>query len=345
MKILFAGGGSLGPVTPLLATAHALKKLDASVEFVWAGTPDGPERELVNAEDISFYAIPIAKFPRYPDVRWLTFPWDAYRAARSAKILIEKEKPDAVVSVGGFTAVPVIRAAAKRGIPCFIHQLDVTPTWSNRAVEKLCVSRTSSFKIPGYEVLPTPTRFQSVGARHALPLHGRRPTVLIMGGGQGARALNEAVAAKLNRWVQKANIIHIAGKGKAEGLEDREGYSVHELLNAEGMKRAYAAADLVITRAGIGSLSEIASLKKAAMVVPIPNSHQEANALAFDQAHAAMYVRQDQDEFADILIQQAFALLDDAPRREAMGERAHAFFPTDDGTAFALKIKNATTVV
>jgi len=339
MKILFAGGGSLGPVTPLLATAHAFKKLDPSASFVWAGTPEGPERQLVEAEGIPFYPIPVAKFPRYPSVRWITFPFDVLRAARAAKQILEKEKPAAIVSVGGFTAVPVIRAAAKLGIPCFIHQLDVKPTWSNRAVEKWCKSRTASFKIPGYELLPTPTRFQLDDLGVIAPK--KRPLVLVMGGGQGAQALNQAMAAKLDRWLQKTDIIHIAGKGKTAGLEDCEGYSVHELLNVDGMKRAYAAADLIITRAGIGSLSEIASLKKASIIVPIPSSHQEANAIAFNSAKAGLYIKQDQEEFADILFQQAMKLLEDADRRAQMGEKAHAFFPTDDGTALAEKIKNA----
>ena len=115
---------------------------------------------------------------------------------------------------------------------------------------------------------------------------------------------------------------------------------MHELLNADGMKRAYAAADLIITRAGIGSLSEIASLKKAAIIVPIPHSHQVENALVFDKAKAGLYIRQDQPDFADILLQQASALLDEPARREAMGEKAHAFFPTDDGTSLAKKIKD-----
>ena len=338
MKILFAGGGSLGPVTPLLATMKAFKRLEPSATFVWAGTPDGPERELVEAEGISFTAIPIAKFPRYPDIRWMTFPFDVCRAAQKAKQLIEKEKPDAVVSVGGFTAVPVIRAAAKRRIPCLIHQLDVLPTLSNRLVEGLCVSRTSSFKIKGYDLLPTPTRFQPKD----IGMHtSSRPTILVMGGGQGAQALNEAISSRLDRWLEKADIIHIAGKGKTANLPDHEGYSVHQLLNADGMKRAYAAADIIITRAGIGSLSEIASLKKAALIVPIPGTHQEANGIAFNGAKAGLYVRQDQDEFADILFQQAMKLLDDPERRQEMGENAHAFFPTDDGTALAKKIKSA----
>jgi UDP-N-acetylglucosamine--N-acetylmuramyl-(pentapeptide) pyrophosphoryl-undecaprenol N-acetylglucosamine transferase len=339
MNILFAGGGSLGPVTPLLATAAALQRLDPSVELFWAGTPDGPERALVEAQGIKFYPIPVAKLPRYFDIRWLTFPFDSMKASRIAHHVIHEVHPDAVVSVGGFTAVPIIRAAAKHGIPCLIHQLDMTPTLSNRAVERMCISKTSSFKTAGYEQLPTPTRFQlqDIGMHAPNP----KPVVLVMGGGQGAQALNDALASKLDRWLEKAAVIHIAGIGKLPAETNRDGYSVHELLDAEGMRRAYAAADVVVTRAGIGSLSEIAALKKTAIIVPIPKSHQVANALAFDQAKAGLYLKQDQEDFADILFQQAMALLADASRREAMGEAAHAFFPTDDGSALARKIKSA----
>jgi UDP-N-acetylglucosamine--N-acetylmuramyl-(pentapeptide) pyrophosphoryl-undecaprenol N-acetylglucosamine transferase len=339
MKILFAGGGSLGPVTPLLATAAALKRLDPSVELAWAGTPDGPERALVEAQGIAFTAIPVAKFPRYPDLRWITFPFDAWRASSAAHRLVHDTHPDAVASVGGFTAVPIIRAAAKHGIPCLIHQLDVVTTLSNRAVERLCVSKTSSFDHKGFEKLPTPTRFSLSDLGQRAP--NTKPVVLVMGGGQGAQALNEAVVSKLDRWLERANIIHVTGKGKMSDVPEREGYSAHELLDAEGMRRAYAVADVIVTRAGIGSLSEVAALKKAAIIVPIPQSHQVANALAFSDAKAGLYVKQDQEDFADILFQQAKALLDDPARREKMGETVHAFFPTDDGTAFAEKIKRA----
>jgi UDP-N-acetylglucosamine--N-acetylmuramyl-(pentapeptide) pyrophosphoryl-undecaprenol N-acetylglucosamine transferase len=312
MNILFAGGGSLGPVTPLLATAKALKRRDSSMRFFWAGTPDGPERALVEAEGIEFHPVPVAKLPRYPDWRWLTFPYDMLNASGVARDVLRRTKPDAVVSVGGFTSVPVIRAAAKAGIPCFIHQLDANISWSNAAVAHLCVSKTSSFKREGYDLIPTPTRFSSPlsppqdeeGKRRG----GARPTVLIMGGGQGAKALNEALLEKLDRWLEKVDVIHVAGKGKTDSKQ-AAGYLAHELLDANGMMQAYASADVVVTRAGIGALSEIAALKKASIIVPIPGSHQEENALAFDDANAGVYVRQDQDDFSDILFQQTMEVI------------------------------------
>lgn len=344
MKILFAGGGSLGPVTPLLAVARALRHLTKHVSFVWAGTPHGPERELAVAEGMEFFEIPVAKWPRYPDRRWMTFLWDVQVASQKSKVMIEKTMPDAVVSVGGFTAVPVIRAASKRGIPCFIHQLDVVPTWSNRLIERRCASRTSSFIQKGYDRFPTPVRFQpsDMPSREAgvssFGLDSARPVTLVFGGGQGAKALNEAIHVRLEAWLKNTQLIHVTGRNKMEGIESRSGYVVRELLDAEAMRNAYAAADVVVTRAGIGALSEIASLSKAAVVVPIPQSHQVANAMAFASAQAALFVTQTQPSFAEILRQQTVDLLADADRARKMGEAAHTFFETDDGTALALRI-------
>ncbi|MCC6563720.1 glycosyltransferase [Candidatus Uhrbacteria bacterium] len=344
MTILFAGGGSLGPVTPMLAVAHALKRLAPDAEFAWAGTPNGPEREITGKEGIQFYSIPVAKLPRYPDQRWATFPFDMLQASRAARRIIKQVKPDAVLSVGGFTAVPVIRAAARQEIPCFIHQLDVATTLSNKLVASKCVSKTSSFKREGYELLPTPTRFQAADAPSreaavsAFGLDATRPVVFVMGGGQGAKALNEAIAKRLDAWLGRTQMIHATGRGKMDDLMPRDGYAVSELLDAEAMRHAYAAADLVITRAGIGALSEIAALSKPSMIVPIPKSHQVENAKAFSAAKAGLFVTQEQVDFDEILFQQAVGLLGDEARCRAMGEAAHAFFPTDDGTALAQRI-------
>lgn len=344
MTILFSGGGSLGPVTPLLAVARALKRLAPGLKFVWAGTPDGPERALVQAEGIAFHAIPVAKLPRYPDTRWLTFPYDMARAWGVSNKLIEEVRPDAVLSVGGFTAVPVIRSAASHGIPCLVHQLDLRGTWSNKLVAKKCVSRTSSFDQPGYERLATPTRLvvedlpmREVAAA-SFGLEADEPTVLILGGGQGALAINQAFSKKKDAWLKKFQVIHSTGKGKLAGAKSAKGYYVAEQFDADEMARAYAAADLVITRAGIGTLSECASLSKPAIIVPIPGSHQVENAKAFSSAKAGLFVAQDQVEFEDILLQQATDLLEDESRRQIMGMTAHNYFPTDDGTALAERV-------
>ncbi len=353
MIILFAGGGSLGPVTPLMATAGALRHRLFDVTFAWAGTPNGPECVFAEAEGMDFYPVPAAKWPRYPDVRWLTFPRDAWRAARTAERIVDRVRPDVVVSAGGFTAVPIIRAASAKGIPCLIHQLDKAPTLSNRLVAKRCASVTTSFSYdrPPFgsvrtERIPTPTRFRPGDAPsreeavRTFGLDPARPVTLVTGGGQGATALNTAVYDGMDKWRKKTQLIHVCGRGKMERLEPREDYLVRELLDAESMRLAYAASDVVVTRAGMGALSEIASLSKAAVVVPIPKSHQVENIRAFSSAKAALYVAQDQPDFAEILFQQATDLLADTDRRTALGNAAHAFLSTDDGTALADRVIN-----
>lgn len=343
MKIAFAGGGSLGPVTPLLAVAKAIvrrKTKDDKIEFIWFGTPDGPEREIVEAAGMRFYPITVAKLPRYPDMRWLTFPFDLYKARLQAREILKKEMPNIVASVGGFTAVPVMREASRLAIPCAIHQLDVVMSWSNKAVEHLCSVRTTSFARDGYEQIPTPSRFAGVDSRfrgNDLGMSGNdkeRKTILIVGGGTGASALNEAIAERLSEWVALAEIVHVTGKGKRGGLTDSQGYRVHEFLDESGMKHALQEADVVISRAGIGSLTDIASCSKAAILVPIPSNQQEENAKWFEETGVVRVVRQG-DGFSGRLLEAAKEMLFDP---EYYGDMVHAFFETDDGSALAERI-------
>jgi len=125
MKIIFTGGGTMGPVTPLLAVWEAWHVTDPNVEALWIGTKYGPERSTVEAEGIPFIAIPVARFPRYISFEWLTFPfhflWAFYKSVR----IIQHQKPNLIASAGGFTAVPVIFAAKLFGVKIWVHQQDV----------------------------------------------------------------------------------------------------------------------------------------------------------------------------------------------------------------------------
>lgn len=354
MKIVFVGGGSLGPVTPLLATAKALKKQLHHIECAWIGTPHGPERALVEAESIPFFSLPVLKWPRYVSLSWVSFPWRFWLVRRETKRLLHTLRPEAVVSAGGFTATPVIQGAAKMGVPCFAHQLDLEPGLSNRLVARLCVSVTTSFEYATRpfgdrvcdEPLPTPVRYRLKDspsrsrAARAFGFDPHAPIVLVYGGGQGAQVLNDALESRLQEWLAFTQVLHLTGHGKADHLKTRErrGYVVRSLLNDREMELAHAAADVEIVRGGIGGLSEIAALKKAAIIVPIPESHQEANARAFEEQGAALVFDQRHATFAEDLLSAARLLLHDRKEREAMGERAHRFFSTGDGTAFAKRI-------
>lgn len=353
MKIVFVGGGSLGPVTPLLALGRALHRRDTRIEFAWIGTPQGPERALVEAAGMSFHALSVAKWPRYPSFQWLTFPFRALHARLEAGRLIRRLMPSAVVSMGGFTALPIVRAAAYKGIPCFTHQLDLEPGLTNRLIAQNCVSVTTSFEYEqrpfgeriNDEPAPTPVRYErhhqparTAAARH-FGLDPDAHTILVYGGGQGAQALNESIQRTLKSWLTWTQVLHVTGPGKSNHrFEVGRGYIQRELLNERDMSFAHALADLEIIRGGIGALSEVAALEKAAIVVPMPGSHQEANAHAFEEQGAIVRVDQDSATFDVDLFAAAKLLLQDAAERQAMGKRAHHFFPTDDGRALADRV-------
>jgi len=348
MKIVFTGGGTLGPVTPLLATAKAIQKTAPQAEFVWYGTPNGPEQFTVKEAGIPFRSISVAKIPRYFSFRLFRFPFDYARARMQAGKFLREDQPDLIVSAGGFTAVPVMRAGFSRHIPCAIHQLDKIPGLSNKMVAKICTLVTTSFPYQtppfGVEVktvaIATPVRFSvkqlpmRENAAKKFGLDPQKLIVLLVGGGTGAQALNEAVWMHLEELLKTTQIIHITGQGKGNGLH-LEGYAQRDLLGAEEMLQAYAAANMVLSRAGMGAISELAALKKPTILIPIPHSHQEVNAKTLAETRACILLDQSDADFSDLLLQTGKDLLADEGARTKMGERLHSIFPTDDGTQLA----------
>lgn len=367
MKILFSGGGTMGPVTPLLAVLRRMKEMDPSPGYAWAGTPDGPERDAVKQERVRFYEIPVAKIPRFVSPAWITFPFQYASARRVAKDILKKEKPNLVVSAGGFTSVPLFHEASRVGIPCATHQLDYVPGLSNKMMARWCSVITSSFpyrtdpfRHPLFptptERVPTPCRFArtssdvSAGVRPGrtnsvkrkkdacvkLGLDPDANILFVFGGGTGASAVNEAIL-KIKKDLTapsestRTQILHLTGKGRGESGRE-SGYRAYPFFDENRMHDAYLAADLVVCRAGMGALSELACLKKAAILVPIPNSHQEKNAAAMPYP-----VVEQGNGFENRLLKKIREWMADAEKRERIGNAAHEALPTDDGAALAEK--------
>ncbi|MFA5935235.1 MAG: glycosyltransferase [Patescibacteria group bacterium] len=343
MTILFTGGGTMGPVTPLLAVLRRIRTKKPDVRFAWAGTPDGPERSVIEAEGVHFYPVPVAKLSRHPSFSWFTWPIQYARAILVARKILNREQPDLVVSAGGFTAVPVMSMAGHWNIRCAIHQLDAEPGLSNVTVAKHCEIITTSFH---YDLPPfrgktatpvaTPTRFAGIEmpsreeAAAAFDLDSTKPILFFLGGGTGAVALNQAVWDLEKELLEQTQIIHATGRGKSIGHLSRSGYVIREFLSEEKIKYAYAAADLVISRAGIGAISDLAALSKPAIFVPIPDSHQEINVMRLPVA-----VVEQGAGFEERLHERITSFLGDAGARETLGKKLHLAFPTDDGTALA----------
>lgn len=335
----------MGPVTPLIAVARQMKKMRPEIEFAWAGTPDGPERPVIEAEGIAFYPVPVAKLPRHLSIRWLTWPFAYLAAGIAARRIIKDTKPSLVASVGGFTAVPVMRAARAKAIPCAIHQLDAEPGLSNKAVASFATLVTTSFAydVPPFknvtaERVATPTRFAGVtvpmreAAAASFGLRPEKPIIFVVGGGTGATTLNEAVWKVKEELIQDAEIIHATGKGKANVAVTEAGYVMREFLDEKEILNAYAAADLVVSRAGIGGISDIACLSRPALFIPIPNNQQTLNVAKLPCA----YIEQGEG-FSGRLKDRILSFMRDKEAREALGPKLHEAFPTDDGSALAEK--------
>lgn len=350
MKIAFVGGGTLGPVTPLLAVYARLKEHHPDLEVVWFGTPNGPERTIMAAKRIPFIVIPAAKWPRHLSLEQALFPFRYLQALHVARRALKLHRPDLIVTVGGFTAVPVIRAAARFGIPCVAHQLDRLPGLTNRFLADRCARVTTSFAYarPPFgsrvktEQIATPVQFSlnhlpaRSQALRQLGLVVDRPVVFVMGGGTGALALNELVTRSWQNWRKRGwQIIHLTGTGKEGTFIADAGVIQKPLCLPDEMRILYAAADVLVCRAGMGTISEAVSLRKPMILVPIPASQQEANTKPFADAEAAIVLAQTDPAFDQWVEKAIQRFLRDAPFTRLTVDHATKVLPTDEGEAFA----------
>lgn len=316
MKIVMVGGGTGGTVTPLLAVAQEVRLRQPDAEVVFYGTKHGPERGLAEAAGWPFITIPAGKLRRYAHWKNFSDPFLVLAGFFKAYSRLRQWQPDAVFSAGSFVAVPVVWAAKLLGIPTLVHQQDVVPSLANKlvtgAATRITVTFENSLKdFPKDKTVWTgnPIREEllhgdRVQARSVFGLRDSLPTVLVFGGGTGAAKINELMAGASYRLVQSAQVIHLFGRHKVLFTFKHENYHTFEFLTQD-MKEAYAAADIVVCRAGLNALTELAALGKPAILIPIPGTHQEANAQLFKRMNAAVVLDQlsiDSDFVANVIM-------------------------------------------
>lgn len=344
--IALVGGGTMGPTAPLLALYKKLHERNPKDNFVWAGTPQGPEKQPVEELGIPFVSIPVAKLPRYFSMALFTSPLDYLKARRAARAFVDHWKPDVVIGAGGFTQVPIIRYASKKGIPCLIHQLDFVPSLSNLSVAKKCklITTTFIYHYKKFSVktdeapIATPNRFagrslpEKSSAAAYFGLQSSKPVILLVGGGTGSRTLNKVMEDNLPQWLGKTQVIHITGKNRGGDIAERAGYVRRDFLNQHDMFMAYAAADIVISRGGMGAVTDLAALSKPSILVPMPHSHQEKNT-----RHLGLSVIEikESSNFNHDLYRAAAKLLRNPEERHRLSREVHQLIKTDDGTQWA----------
>ncbi len=296
-KIILTGGGTAGHVTPNIALLPALKNAGYEVEYI--GSYNGIEKELMEKEGVPYHGIDSGKLRRYFNWKNFSDPFRVIHGYFQAKKLMKKLKPDVVFSKGGFVSVPVVLAAKRRHIPAVLHESDMTPGLANkiaiRGAEKICCNFPETVKhLPsGKAVLSgTPIRKELLNgskekACEFTGLDGNKPILLIMGGSQGSVFVNNAVRGALDSLLSRYHIIHLCGKGKLdESLKDRKGYVQYEYIGDE-LPDLFAAADVLISRAGANAICEVLALHKPNLLIPLSKNasrgDQILNARSFEK--------------------------------------------------------------
>jgi UDP-N-acetylglucosamine--N-acetylmuramyl-(pentapeptide) pyrophosphoryl-undecaprenol N-acetylglucosamine transferase len=300
-KILLTGGGTGGSVTPLLAIVDELRSAEPylPIDFLWLGTNFGIEKAMVDDAQIRFMSIPSGKFRRYFSLRNFIDPFFVFAGLIKSFIVILGWRPDIIVSAGSFVAVPVVWAGWLCRVPSLIHQQDVISGLANKLCAPFARTVTVTFEKSindfGKKAVWTgnPIRQQFAYRDPEIRVGQVRnyPILLVLGGGTGSEKMNRLVFDSLPGLVAFCRVIHVVGPGKASYLRDAN-YEQHEFLAADDMAKVYSAADLVVSRAGMSVLTELSYLGKPAIIIPLPESHQEANASAFHEARAAIILNQ-----------------------------------------------------
>ncbi|WP_345212123.1 undecaprenyldiphospho-muramoylpentapeptide beta-N-acetylglucosaminyltransferase [Mucilaginibacter gynuensis] len=339
-RIIISGGGTGGHIFPAVAIANALKKLDPATEILFVGALGRMEMEKVPAAGYKIIGLSIQGIQRGSILKNLMFPIKLANSVRAALKIIKDFKPDAAVGVGGYASGPLLYAASLKGIPTLIQEQNsyagITNKWLGKKAKKICVAFDGMEQFfPADRILKTgnPIRRDSVNtagkhmqALELFKLSPHKKTVLVLGGSLGARTLNNSIQAGLDKFIAAdIQVIWQTGKTYYKGIIEQLGENYHpnikitEFLNR--MDLAYAAADLIISRAGAGTIAELCVLKKPVILVPSPNvaeDHQTKNALALVQENAAKFVA-DRDA-AEKLVDKTIELLNDKEKQKKLSD-------------------------
>lgn len=314
MRVLFAGGGTAGHINPAISIADYIKSKEEDFEALFVGTERGLEKKLVPASGYKIKYIDIRGFDRKNMLKNVSVLLKLVKSRFDCRKIIGEFKPDFVVLTGGYVSGPVAMAAKKAGIPSLIHEQNVYPGLTVKGAEKYVDYVAVSFEetveqmrdqkkcvVTGNPVRTEILEADKEKAREELGL-SEKPFVLVFGGSLGAKKINDTMLGVLKQATaeQKLNILfatgdrnyqEISAKLKEEGIVLSDEIKVVPYIN--NMSTVMAAADLVVSRAGAITVSEIAALGKASILIPSPNvvrNHQEQNAREFERNDAACVI-------------------------------------------------------
>lgn len=348
MRVLLAGGGTAGHTSPLLATADALRRQDdLPVEVTALGTPRGIEGRVVPEAGYPLEMVPPVPLPRRVGPDLAKVPARLGSSVAEAVRVIDRVQPAVVVGFGGYVCVPAYLAARRRRVPIVVHEGNALPGLANKLGARFTRHVATSFpgtRLPHARYVGLPIRrmisrldraARRDEARSALGLDPDRPTLLVTGGSQGARRLNQSLSGAGAAFAAAGvQVLHVAGPaGEVDpALVAREvGQAPYVVVPyVDAMDQAYAAADLVVCRAGANTVTEVAALGLPAVFVPLPigNGEQALNAKPVVEAGGGLLVAD--SELTSAWVEgHVLDLVRDRDRLAAMSAAASDLIPRD----------------
>jgi UDP-N-acetylglucosamine--N-acetylmuramyl-(pentapeptide) pyrophosphoryl-undecaprenol N-acetylglucosamine transferase len=361
VHVVVAGGGSAGHISPALALADALRRGDPGIGITALGTSKGLETSIVPERGYDLELIPAVPLPRRPTKELISVPGRLAGTVKRAEQILEQVNADVVVGFGGYVALPAYLAARRRGVPIVVHEQNVRPGLANRIGARLTTHVATSYPdvklrhatrvgLPLGRAIATLDRDATrAEARAFFGLAPDLPTLLISGGSQGARRLNETIAGAADAVFDAGvQVLHAVGPRNVNVFEapHRDGGPAYVALPyVDRMDLAYAAADFMLARAGANTCAELAAVGLPACYVPLPigNGEQRLNALPTVRAGGGLRV-DDADLTPEWLAANVLPLLGDAERLGEMAAAAAAHGRRDADEALAAMVYQAAGV-
>ncbi|GAA2909277.1 undecaprenyldiphospho-muramoylpentapeptide beta-N-acetylglucosaminyltransferase [Streptosporangium fragile] len=353
MRVVLAGGGTAGHIEPALALADALRQLDPTIGITCLGTERGLETRLVPARGYELQLVPAVPLPRSLTPQLLTVPGRLAGAINTAAAIMDRVQADVLVGFGGYVATPAYLAARRRGVPIVVHEANPRPGLANRLGARLTehvftghpdtpLNRAEHVGIPLRRDIANLDRL-SMGdkARSWFGLEADLPTLLVTGGSQGARSLNQAALAAgpaLRR--SGVQVLHVIGPKNTLEVEPPPGDPQYVVLQyVDRMDLAYAAADFALCRSGAMTCAELTAVGLPAAYVPLPhgNGEQRLNAAPIVQAGGGIMI-DDAELSAEWIVHNVLPILSDPERVVAMSEAASRMGRKDADVTLARRV-------
>lgn len=346
-RVIIAGGGTGGHIFPAIAIANALRKIDENIEILFVGAKGRMEMEKVPQAGYKIEGLDIVGFNRSSLIKNIGLPFKLIKSFLQVRKIVKRFQPDAVIGVGGYSSFPVLKTAQAKGIPTFIHESNSFAGKSNKMLAKKATrifTGTDGMEkfFPKEKIMVTgnPVRasiVQSTITRNEglkfFSLDETKKTLLVVGGSLGAKSINEAIDKGLDDLLGAGlQIIWQTGKPYAAIAKERSGGKKSVWVNdfITQMEYAYAAADMVVARAGAMTVAELCVVKKPVLFVPYPyaaEDHQTVNALQLVNKQAALMVK-DNDAMEQLVLK-TIELSKDEKKQEELKDNIAALAITD----------------